>query len=138
MTDRPAWEEIEHTADWALRVWGADLRTLLENAARGMVSLIDGEADAQRRPVTRRIHMEGADREVLLINWLTELLYLIEDEGTIFTQIVVETTTETWLNAKVTGIPGGRFSKHIKAATYHNLQIHCDDGGCETVIVFDV
>lgn len=138
MTDGPAWEEIEHTADWALCVWGADLRALLENAARGMISLIGGEADVQRRPVTRTIHVEGADPEVLLINWLTELLYLIEDEGIVFTQIAVRSATQTSLDAKVKGIPGGMFSKYIKAATYHNLQIRCDDGGCETVIVFDV
>ena len=46
-------EEVEHTADWALRVRGRDFRGLLVNAARG--GIVDEEALAGRT-VSDRVH----------------------------------------------------------------------------------
>lgn len=137
MNDQP-WEEIEHTADWALRVWGEDLRALFENAARGMVSLLGGEADQARQPVSRTITLQAPDPEILLIDWLTELLYLIEEQGMIITQITVHRVADLTLEAEVVGMPGGKFSRHIKAATYHRLAIRRTDEGFTTTVVFDV
>jgi SHS2 domain-containing protein len=148
MTQRKPWEEIEHTADWALRVWGADLRALFENAARGMVSLIGGEADQQAEPIRRAFRLFAPDVETLLVDWLTELLYLIEEEELVVTHVSVRAVLVTHnavqavigaaLRAEVEGKPGGRFTKHIKAATYSSLEVRCAEDGCETSIVFDV
>lgn len=138
MVEKPAWEEIDHTADWALHVRGEDLRTLFENAARGMISLIGGEADPVQPPVDRSIELQAFDWEVLLVKWLAELLYLIEDEGIVFTSVDVQRVKDFSLRAEVSGIPGGRFSKYIKAVTYHNLVIRRTANGYETTIVFDV
>ncbi len=138
MANRPAWEEIDHTADWALRVRGEDLRALFENAARGMISLIGGEADPQQQAVHHTITLQAPDWEVLLVKWLSELLYLMEDEGLVFTAIDVRRVEDFSLQAEVAGIPGGRFSKYIKAVTYHNLAIHHTENGYETTMVFDV
>ncbi len=134
----PPWEELEHTADWALHVWGQDLRALFENAARGMVQLVGGEADPAETPIRHTIELEAPDPETLLVDWLSELLYLIEDRGIVFEDIAVRSLEGLRLTAEVAGRPGGRFTKHIKAATYHNLSIHCEAGRCETTIVFDV
>ncbi len=134
----PSWEEIEHTADWALRVWGEDLRALFENAAHGMASLIDGGIDQSRRIVSHTFKLQAPDWETLLVDWLTELLYLVEEEGLVLTSIAVEYVTGFTLEAEVKGTPGGTFSKHIKAVTYHNLAIRRTDHGYETTIVFDV
>jgi SHS2 domain-containing protein len=134
----PAWEEIEHTADWALRVRGEDLRALFENAARGMVSLIGGEASPAGAVIHRTISLHAPDWEILLVDWLTELLYLIEDQQVVFTHIAVHHVADFALEAEVTGRTNGRFDKYIKAVTYHNLAIRQTDTGYETAIVFDV
>ena len=63
----PPWEEVDHTADWALRVRGGDLRALFENAARGMISLIGGEAVAGAHEIERRIDLSAPDLETLLV-----------------------------------------------------------------------
>src|SRR5690349_3114593 len=75
----PAWEEVDHTADWSLRVRGADLRSLFENAALGMVSLL---GDAKPTDITfhRVIEVSAMDSESLLVEWLTELLYVLEED----------------------------------------------------------
>ncbi len=132
------WEEIDHTADWALRVWGEDLRSLFENAARGMVSLIEGKA-APDQPVTHHtFELEALDWEILLVDWLTELLVLIEEEGIVFSHIHIERVDDLKLVAQASGQPGGEFKKYIKAVTFHNLAIRHTRAGYETVIVFDV
>jgi SHS2 domain-containing protein len=119
-------------------VWGQDRRALFENAARGMVSLIGGGADPAREPVARSFTLEADDWETLLVDFLTEILYLIEDEGVIIERIEVARAAGYQLVATVGGRPGGRFNKEIKAVTYHNLAIRCTDRGFETTIVFDV
>ena len=137
MPEEP-WEEIEHTADWAIRVRGEDLRALFENAARGMVALAGGETDPGRPAVSHTFALSAPDYETLLIDWLSELIYLIEDEHVVFTDIRVERVADFALEATARGIPGGDFSKHIKAATYHGLRIRQRADGCEATVVFDV
>lgn len=136
--DSQPWEEIDHTADWALRVWGEDRRTLFENAARGMISLIGGQADPGQTLRHRTFTLTAPDWETLLIDWLSELLFFIEDEGIIFTQITVHRVEDLGIEAEVQGAAGAGMEKHIKAATYHNLSIHPTDRGYETIIIFDV
>lgn len=132
------WEEIDHTADWSLRVWGEDLRSLFENAARGMVSLTEGKAVPDRPATYHTFELEAPDREILLVDWLTALLTLIEDDGIIFSHIHVAQVAALKLVAQASGQPGGDFNKYIKAVTFHNLAIRCTPMGYETVIVFDV
>ena len=135
--NEPAWEEIEHTADWAIRVWGSDLRALYENAARGMVSLL-GDAEPTEITLRRTIEVRSIDLESLLVDWLTELLSPLEDD-LIFSEINVKRVEDNSLEAEIVGgPPDERINKHIKAVTYHMLEIKHADAGYETVIVFDV
>jgi SHS2 domain-containing protein len=138
LTAAGRWQEVDHTADWALRVRGDDLRALYENAALGMLELAGGEADPAGARIARMVTLSAPDSETLLVDWLTELLIDIEDEGIVFNQIDVRRADSRSMEAVVSGRPGGGFAKHIKAVTFHNLKIVCGNGGCETTIVFDV
>lgn len=139
-----AWEEIPHTADWALRVRGDDLRALFENAALGMVSLIGGEVSQDAGPIERDVTLEAPDLEILLVDWLTGLLVMVEDEAAFIGEIhVIEVDSPSQpgaarMQGRVMARPGGAFTKHIKAVTYHNLAVRRTDQGFETTIVFDV
>ena len=132
------WEEIDHTADWSLRVWANDARGLYEAAAQGMVALIGGEADPAGEPIDQRYQLNAPDPETLLVDWLTELLVLVEEQETVLSKIVVTTVDDASLEGQVEGRRGAAFSKHIKAVTYHNLAITKTADGLETTIVFDV
>ena len=132
------WEEIPHTADLSLRVWGDDLRDLFENAARGMLELMGGPP-AENLPLTERSYSLCApDWETLLVDWLTELLYLAEDDEVLASSVDVIKADDLCLQARVTGWIGGRFDKLIKAVTFHDLAIVSTGRGYEVVIVFDV
>lgn len=76
-------EEIPHTADWAIRVRGRDLAELFVNAARGMYNLMADTANVQET-VSLAVEVEAATIEGLLVAWLNELLYLTEREGVVF------------------------------------------------------
>ncbi|MCK6627628.1 MAG: archease [Anaerolineae bacterium] len=131
-------EEIEHTADWALRVRGQDLAELLINAARGMSSLLVQELAEIPLEVEKHFELEAADAESLLVNWLSELVYWVEAEGVVFGEYELHHVTPTHLQAVVRGGHVPALQKHIKAVTYHKLEIVETDDGLEATVVFDV
>jgi SHS2 domain-containing protein len=131
-------EEMDHTADWALRIRGHDLNHLLLNAALGMSSLL--VSDLTRIPLTHQeqIELDAYDAESLLVNWLSELAYWAEADGIVFAKFELQNVTPTGLRAVVNGGHVPNLKKHIKAVTYHNLEIIETDDGLEATVVFDV
>lgn len=131
-----AFEEVEHTADWAFRAYGKDLPALFENAARAMFALQGSTSDAT--PISSRVvQVEGTDRETLLVNWLNELLYLQETLHETFSGFEILELTEGRLTARVQSCPQ-ELTKTIKAATFHQLEIKQMESGWEATIVVDV
>jgi SHS2 domain-containing protein len=130
-------EEIEHTADIAIRVWGRDLAELFVNAARGMACQM-ADADAVSHTVEHTVELEADDVEMLLVTWLGELLYLGERDGCVFTDFDMLEVTPTRLRAVARGGPVWDHRHHIKAVTFSDLEIVHTDEEYETTIVFDV
>lgn len=131
-------EEVEHTVDWALRIRGRDLGELLVNAARGMSNLLVSDPAQIPTDVEERFEIEADDAESLLVNWLSELTYRAEVDGLIFGEFNLYQVSPTHLQAVVRGGPVPKLQKHIKAVTYHNLEIVETEDGLLTEVVFDV
>jgi riboflavin kinase/FMN adenylyltransferase len=145
-TARFRYREVDHTADRALHVWGRGLADLFAGAARGMCGLM-GDLDDLVPEVWRTIRLESTDRETLLVEWLNELLYLIESEGLLFVDYRVEdlgdhTASDGATRARIVAHAGGAVAPvtkaHIKAATFHDLALVEEAGGWSTAITFDV
>ena len=133
----PYFEEIEHTADQALRVRGTNFKELLHNAALGMLQLT--EAIPSSGPSRdQEIEVQAPDREGLLVAWLEELLFSMETRGVTYTKFELHITGDTHLAAKVQETPMAAMTRHIKAVTYHDLEIVKTEDGLETTVVFDV
>ena len=128
--------EIEHTADWELEVWGPDMVALLVEAAMGMNRLL-GIVVAEGSRRNRRIELEAADREALLVDFLAELLYLGEVDGCAFDGFDLAVSGNR-LTGTIGGAPIASQTKEIKAVTYHRLRIHETNRGLRTRVVFDV
>lgn len=137
-TQESGFEEIEHTADWSLRIWGRDLAELLANAALGMSSLIVSDLSSLPTDVERQLAVDSIDPESLLVDWLSELAYWAEMEGLVFKEFELEEVSSTHLAAVSRGGQAPELTKHIKAVTYHNLEIVETKNGLETTVVFDV
>jgi SHS2 domain-containing protein len=129
-------EEVEHTADVALRVYGRDWGELLINAAHGMFSLIAHREDIP--PSTEQeISLQAIDGETLLVDWLSELLYLHEMEDAVYTSFDILDISPTTLRAIVRGTERWSPRTAIKAVTFNDLHIQKTPQGYTTTIVFD-
>lgn len=135
---RANYEIIDHTADWALRVSGRNLRELLYHAATGMNSLMVAELTAVPLTHTQQVALTAYDAESLLVVWLSELAYFAEMEQLIFPFIELQEVSAQSVTAVLRGGRAPELQKHIKAVTYHNLQISQTEQGLEVTIVFDV
>ncbi len=133
-----AFEEIEHTADRALRIYGSNLEELLLNAARGMNSLMVTKHTPCSEHQEKFVELEAMDTESLLVDWLSELAYWAEIEMLVFHEFKIESVSPTHLRAKIYGSRVTQLEKHIKAVTYHNLEIIETDKGLAATVVFDV
>lgn len=131
-------EEIEHTADRALRIFGIDLQELFNSAAQGMIGLMVADVSKVPLEVEKSIELAAIDAESLLVEWLSELAYWAETEMLVFNKFRIQNVTATHLQASILGGKVPELKKHIKAVTYHNLKIIKTSQGLEATIVFDV
>lgn len=129
-------EELEHTADWAMRVWAPEPAALFTECVRGMYALSGIEIGAGQR-VQRQIALNAEDRETLLVDFLSEILFLAEDEGLAFDELEVQ-ISEQGLTANVQGAAVAAIRKEIKAVTYHGMAIEQDGAEYSVQVVFDV
>jgi len=133
-----AFEEIEHTADRALRICGSNLAEFLLNAARGMTSLMTTRHTPCAEHQEKFVALEAMDTETLLVDWLSELAYWAESEMLVFHEFKIESVSPTHLRVRMYGTRLTRLEKHIKAVTYHNLEIVQTGNGLTATVVFDV
>ena len=134
-------EVLDHTADTGLIVYGKDLETLFENAGEGFFHLIT-DLRKVRRKVERQVEIRGNALERLMVDWLSELLYLHDVENLLFKGFKVESIREGQLRARVKGEPFQegihRIKTEVKAVTYHQIQVREKGGGWKAQIIFDL
>jgi SHS2 domain-containing protein len=130
-------EELEHTADLALKVHGHNLEEVFANTAYAMFSLM-ADLDGLEPTISREISLESLDYEALLVDWLNELLYLHEVEEEIYSRFEIEALSPTELSAIVWGSKIKASKLTVKAATFHDLEISETEDGYLVTVVFDV
>jgi len=134
-------EVLDHTADIGLVVYGEDLKSLFENAGEAFFNLITDLKKVRLR-TERRIEIRKESLERLMVDWLTELLYLHEVEDLLFKKFEVESVEEEGLKARV---KGEAFQKGVhviktgvKAVTYHQIEVRKGKKGWRAQIIFDL
>ena len=70
---------LDHTADYMVEVSAPTLSELLAEAALALFETV-GDVKTVRPRDEVSVSVEAADREELLVTWLTELLFLHESE----------------------------------------------------------
>jgi len=132
---RKGYRELSHMADWQVEVWAPSLHELFEQCALAMTGMMKIVPDGKR--IEKEIDLKGTDLEELLVNFLSEILYLIEMDKIVPVNYKIHVGMDG-LNAKVTATGIRSIGKIIKAVTFHNLQVQHQDSGWMTQIVFDV
>ena len=149
------YEFIEHTADAKFIAYGNDICDAFGNAALAMFEVMLDTASVQPRQ-SHDITLSADGLDELLHDWLSELLFLFEVEGIAFSDFDVQSIelenkadndngngdSDVWkLSAKASGEPldtqAHGFKTEIKAVTYHDLDVTCDDNGCTATVLVD-
>ena len=134
-----SYEELDHTADIRLRVRSPSTDSLFAETALAMMKIVYGES----RPgeVRRTIELSAGSTENLLLDFLSEVLFLSEVEYIVFSSATVHITGNS-LKALVTGEPFDperhRGGTEIKGISYSGLRIVKEDEGYVLDILFDV
>lgn len=133
------YELIEHTADVGVKAYGKTLAEAFEHAAEGMFDIITDESTIQ--PIGEyTIVLEAPDLEQLLVDWLSQLIFLNGAYDLVFGRFEV-TLTGTSLSAHVFGekydTKKHRMGVEIKAVTYHMLQVH-EEKPLFVQVLFDI
>ena len=81
------YEEVDHTADYALVARGRTFPELLLNASVGLCHLLADVAALPAPAERRAVRARAPSRERLLVGWLRELLFLHETEDVAFSAI---------------------------------------------------
>ncbi len=137
----PKYTLIDHTADIGIDVLGATLRELFTNAAFALFDIITDLSKVECKAECN-IKISGIDREQLLVNWLTELLYLHDVKNLLFKNFCIADIKDNQLTATINGeafIEGKHVIKtEVKAVTYHNLSIIKEDHQWKARVIFDL
>lgn len=133
---------IRHTADKAICAWGRNLPELFENAAYGTFSLI-AEIRTLKPEISKDVNLSySEDISLLLVDWLSELLYIFDSEKILFCRFKVHSIDEKGIKSTCEGInirPGIRWrGSYVKAVTYHNLKVEQTKKGYRALVFFDV
>ena len=134
---------LDHTADVGFECTGRTLEELFANAARALVHFfVDLETIEQREEL--RIEVTGEDRESLLVNFLSEILFQIDSEARLFSGF--EVSIEEGKSLSTVAITRGEkwdCSRHVpkllvKAITYHQLEISEQPDGWYAKVFVDI
>jgi SHS2 domain-containing protein len=128
--------EIEHTADWEIEAWAPNMTQLIEQTARGMYGFINPVL-ADNIRVLRFIKVISTDYEGVIIKFLNELLFLLEQEGLAFDEYKIALDGFSMI-AEVKGAKVFQNYKQIKAVTWHKIAVLQKEGSLTIRIVFDV
>jgi SHS2 domain-containing protein len=132
---------LEHTADIGLEVFGSSRGELFANAARALLHLVV-DLDTIRPLRELIVKAEGSSSEALLVNWLSEILYLLDAEGWLFCDFTLEELEENAIRATVRGerFDRGRHQAKllVKAVTYHQLAVERTPQGWRARVYVDI
>jgi SHS2 domain-containing protein len=121
------YELIDHTADVGVKAYGKTLAEAFENIAKGMFDIITDKSEIDSIG-EYNITLEAPDLEQLLVDWLSELLYLNSAKNLVFGFFKVQLDEKKpSLSASIFGekynVPKHKIGAEIKAVTYHMLEV---------------
>ncbi|MGD0626223.1 MAG: archease [Thermodesulfobacteriota bacterium] len=135
------YETFDHTADLGVRVFGQTCEEVFANAAYALFDLLT-DLNHVRENLSYDLRVEAADREELLVRWLSELLFLCESRGYLFKNFSFSHLDQTSLQAEARGETfepsRHEFKMEIKAVTYHQVELKEKDGKWEARVIFDI
>jgi SHS2 domain-containing protein len=136
---------LDHTADVGFELGASTLEELFDEARRALLMVVF-ERPPEEGGEGQEIRLSAPDRETLLVRWLNELIYLVQDIGfvPVGAEIRIQKTGGAGLSlrANLTGAPllleEYGWQGEIKSATFHGLDVSNDGEGWHARVILDV
>lgn len=132
-------EEIPHTADVKIRARAPTLEALFSETFNALMQVMYGTL--RRGGIVKKIQVKAPNNESLLADFLSEVLFVSEVEGLVFSDARISINGPR-LTAELNGEPfdpvrhaGG---SEVKGISYSGLSVMHDANGYMVDIIFDV
>jgi protein archease len=132
-------------ADIAFRAWGRDLEETFVAAADAIMNAMVEDLDAIQPHDTRILGVEHEALDLLLFNFLQELIYYKDAEQLLLRvqQLCIADDRQPYtLRATVAGEPidpeRHRMRVDVKAVTLHHFSLTQTEGGWEATVILDI
>jgi SHS2 domain-containing protein len=126
---------VDHTSEVEVLIEDESPTAVFTEALVALGDLLTDERGGEA--VTHEVSISAPDLPALLVEWLSELVYLAEGDGFIPERVMEIELAETSLEATV----GGQLAEPqtvVKGVTYHDLELSETDGGWRARVVLDV
>lgn len=132
---------LEHTADLGLWVEADSLEELFASAPAALAELmVEGPRDGELAWLP--VSFQGVDYAELLVQLLSEVVYLWDAEGLLTVGVKVVELTPGQINARLGVIPADfrrhRANEPVKAVTYHQASVEPIGSRWRAEVVLDV
>ena len=132
---------LEHTADVGFEAFGSTREEVFANAARALMDL-SVDLETIQPPEEMTLQIPGPDVESVLVDWLSELLFLQDADGWLFRDFEILSLKNDSLSALARGEIFQR-SRHqvklqVKAITYHQLALEQIPQGWHAQVYVDI
>ncbi len=136
----------DHTADVQVRSWGKTLVEAFNQTAYSLIATITPDLEKISPIIIKNIKIEAEDKEALLFDFLSELLFIFDVEELVFSKIDVKYIKKNIDNYELEVLmKGEKFDKkkheigvEVKAITYSFMEIVESNEKVEILIVFDI
>jgi len=136
---------LEHTADVGFEAFGRTKEEVFANAGRALFNLmvdLDSICPRQGLRIEASASASDADASGLLVNWLSEILYLYDAEGWLLRDFEIRSLDNRSISAVARGEQFDR-ARHqikllVKAITYHQLGLEETTSGWRAQVYVDI
>lgn len=128
---------LPHPADVKVQAFGKTKEELFANALKGMSEVLRPKRKTQS--AKRKINVRSLDLNSLLVDFLSEVLYLTQTKKEIYDDVKFNRFSDTELEGELFGNKVESFGEDIKGVTYHGLEIKKNKQGLwQAIILFDI
>jgi len=138
--------QIDHTADVGVSAWGPTPASAFAEVALGMFAImLDADPTTWQgagEPAEHRVRVSGSGWPLLLVNWLSELLFLFEVERFVprticLTECAPPHCAATLIGTRLASMDEAAGTS-VKAVTYHRLAVDVSPEGAEIRVILDI
>lgn len=132
------YQVLDHPADLKIKIWGRTRKELFWNCMKAMFKEARYRSLNSKKTTERNIKVTASGWESLLVNFLSEVLYLSEVQKEAYDKGKFYIFSPRQIKGELKADKLKSIGTQIKGVTWHNLEIKKVEKGWVATILFDV